>query len=82
MVEVSIWFNRHEGALYCFHWQWCAYGAVSVKLFIVLTTINFTPDDTYRPLSGIKFRQKAIIGHHRLSALSPAVSPLEVEFCD
>ena len=33
-------------------------------------------------LSGIKFRQKVSIGNHRLLALSPAVSPLEVEFRD
>ena len=28
----------------------------------------------------IKLQHKVSIGHHRLSALSPAVSPLEVEF--
>ena len=48
----------------------------------VLTTLKFTLDDTYRPSGGIKFGQKASIGHHRLSALSPAVSPLGVEILD
>ena len=40
------------------------------------------PDDTYRLLSGIKFRQESSIGNHRLSVLSPAVSPLKVESLD
>ena len=82
MVQVFVWFNRHKGSLYWFNWQWCAYGAVPVNVFTVLTTLKLTTNNTYRPSIGIKFRQKARIGYHRLPALSPDVSPLEVEFRD
>ena len=82
VVQVFIWFHKHEGVFNWFHWQWCAYGAVPVNLFIVLTTLNFAPDDTYQHLGGVKFQQKASIGCHILSALSPAVYPLEVEIRD
>ena len=82
VVQVFIWFNTHHGTLYRFHWQWWALGAVAVKLFVVSATLKFTPNNTYWRLSWIKFQQKVIIGHRRLLALSPAVSPLEVDFRD
>ena len=46
VVQVFICFNRHHRALYQFHWQWCAIGAVPVKWFVVSATLKFTPDNT------------------------------------
>ena len=82
VVQVFIWFNRHHRALYRLHWQGCALGAVPLKLFAVSETLKFTPNNTYRRSSWIKFQQKVSIGNHILSTLSPAVSLLEVVFLD
>ena len=82
VFQVSIWFNMHQGILYQFHWQWCTYGAVPVKLLLSLKPLNLFPTILSDLSSGIKFQQKAIIGPLRLSKWSPAVSPLEVEFQD
>ena len=38
--------GHDERALYRFQWRWCACGAVPVNLFVVLTSLEFAPDDT------------------------------------
>ena len=57
-------------------------GQYTLNLFVVLTTLEFSLNDTQRPPSGIKFQSEASIGNYRLSALFPALSPLKVEIID
>ena len=57
-------------------------GKCTVNLFVVLTTLDFAPDNTYQLLSGIKFQWESSIGNHILSALLPALSPLKVKTLD
>ena len=46
VAQVFTWFNRRKGAFYWFHCHFGACGSVTVKLFVVLTTLKFAPDYT------------------------------------
>ena len=79
---VSTWFNRHRGDLYRFQWNYCACGALIVNFFVVLTTLKFSPKNTYQFSSQIKSRCETSFGNYRLSAFSPDVSTLKAESLD
>ena len=51
-------------------------GCRSVKFLFVCESLGFAPGFAYQSSSRNKLRQEFIIGNHRLSALSPTVSPL------
>ena len=65
----GLWFNSHKDFFYRFQWHCCTCGAVIVNLFVVLTTLEFSPEDTEQYLSRIKFWLESSIRNHRLSAL-------------
>ena len=57
-------------------------GIVSVNLFVALATHKFPPGLLELLWIGLSSNKRTVLGDHRLSALSPALSPVEVGFWD
>ena len=78
------WYKSSRGLIgikvLCIHC--CACGAVTVNLFVVLTTPELAPNGTYRLLCRVKFQQESSIGNNILLAFLPAISPMRVEILD